>query len=557
MPTAVYTDNCTPRLITVDNSCGCTLTRASIQAMTPAVFEAQGFMEVGMDRVIGQTKEARMTGAPERALTDLFLSRTVPIKTQALTMDKSIIAPFVMIPQRSIVNANWFVVSSGQANPAAGTGIFPASSWDIIVVNEGSAFASPLANLEKYFLPGRFVNIVYKDPITNVAYNTQFQILLSVNSDIPGTSRATLTIVPPYTAAGWAALTLAQQAIYQPTHGVLIPLANSVSNYESWCYNDASENTLKLLVYWLQTIRQTFCYNDEYVKALTAPLTSEFFKKFRTLELAKQRKRQDMLAERAYWNTIMYGQKINEMQTTTTYTSLPQVTDPANPSCLLEYKANTEGWYTQLANCGRVIDNQGAVLDMDVLKSTLYLLKRFRELDSGTIDRIDGMGNRFQADQILTIMSQYYQKKYGMQWQRFFRAGEAIKFNDQILWNYNVYEFPDENVEFCMIVDSFFDDRQAVFDQANGGQDASMGRELWLLDWSDVKIGLAGTASATRQTNVADNLYNCVITPNVNHYQLSSKTIAAMIEVPNRHAIIRNIGSGCPTITGTPCEVNS
>lgn len=546
----VYTDNCTPRLISVDNSCGCTLTRASIQAMTPEVFEAQGFTEVGMDRVIGQTREARMTGVPERSLTDLLLSRTVPVKTQALTQDRSIISPFIMVPQRSVVNANWFNLVAGEADADAGEGSIPASAWDLTVENEASEFASTLVHLEKYFLPGRFIAVMYKDAVTNVGYTVQFQVL---RADYVSDSQCTLVVQPPYTAAGWAALDASEQAVYQPTHGVVIPLANSVSNYESWCYNDASENTLKLLVYWLQTIRETFCYNDEYVKALTAPLTSEFFKKFRTLELAKQRKRQSMLAERAYWNTVFYGQRINEMQTTTTYTSLPQVVDPANPSCLLEYKANTEGWYTQLSNCNRVIDNQNAPLDMDVLKSLLYSLKRNRETDSGNIDRIDAMCDRFLADAILTIMIQYYQTKYGMQYTRFFQAGQAIKFENQVLWNYNIYDFPDEGLQLCVIVDSFFDDRLAVFNAANSGVDASRGRELWLLDWSDIKIGLAGTASATRQTNVADSLYNCVITPNVNHYQLSSKTIAAMIEVPNRHAIIGNISSLCPTMTATPC----
>lgn len=558
---AVYPgNNCTPRLISVDDSCGCTLTRASIQAFTPELFEEQGFKEVGMDRVIGQTKEARMAGVAERSLTDLFLSRTVPIKTTTLFQSgqRSVIAPFVMVPQRSVVNANWFNLVDGEATAGAGSGGLPASAWDLTVQNEGSQFASVLQSLEKYFLPGRYITVLYKNQTTNVGYTVQFEILKSVNADSGGTPQATLTVRPNVTDSEWATMTSPQKAVFQPTHGVIIPLANSVSNYESWCYNDTSENTLKLLVYWLQTIRETFCYNDEYIKALTAPLTSDFFKKFRTLDLARQRKRQAQLAEQAYYNTIFYGQRINEKQTPSTYTELPQVLDPQNANCLLEYKANTEGWYTQLKNCGRVIDNQGAVLDMDTLKSLLYTIKRNRETDSGNITEIDAMTDRFLADAILTVMIQYYQKKYGMQYTRFYNANQAIKFDGQILWNYNRYEFPDENVALNVIVDTFFDDRYSVFQAANGGIDGSRGRELWLLDWSDAMVGMAGTASAARQTNVLDSLFNCVITPNVNHYQLNSKTIAAMIQVPNRHAIVENIAAtGCPTITGTPCLVNS
>lgn len=547
-----FPDNCTPRLISVDDSCGCTLTRANIVAMTKASFEAQGFAEVYMDRVIAQTKEARMTGVPQRSLTDLLLSRMAPVKTQTLFTSggRSVIAPFVLIPQRSNVNANYFVINSGVVDPNAGVGAIPASAWDLTVINESSQFASPLVHLEKYFLPGRFITVFYKDATTGVGHTIQFQIISSANADAGGVSKALLVVQPNYSAAGWAALTAPQKAVYQPTHGVLVPLANSVSNYESWCYNDTSENTMKLLVFWLQTIRETYCYNDEYVKALQAPLTSEFFKKFRTLELAKQRKRQAMLAERAFYDTLFWGDKINENQTDTTYQNLPQVLDPANANCLLEYKANTIGFYNQLLACGKVTDLQGGPLDLDFVKSLLYTLKRNREIDSGMVTRIDCMTDRFTADNILTVMINYYKTKYNETTTRFYKAGETLRFDNQILWNYNVYEFPDENVELCVIVDPYFDDRIGAFPTA----DKSMSRMLWLLDWSDIKVGVAGTASATRQTNVLDNLYNCVITPNVNHYQLNSKTVCAMIEDPNRHAIITNFSADCPTLTAVACS---
>lgn len=547
-----FPDNCTPRLISVDDSCGCTLTRANIVAMTKASFEAQGFAEVYMDRVIAQTKEARMTGVPQRSLTDLLLSRMAPVKTQTLFTSggRSVIAPFVLIPQRSNVNANYFVINSGVVDPNAGVGAIPASAWDLTVINESSQFASPLVHLEKYFLPGRFITVFYKDATTGVGHTIQFQIISSANADAGGVSKALLVVQPNYSAAGWAALTAPQKAVYQPTHGVLVPLANSVSNYESWCYNDTSENTMKLLVFWLQTIRETYCYNDEYVKALQAPLTSEFFKKFRTLELAKQRKRQAMLAERAFYDTLFWGDKINENQTDTTYQNLPQVLDPANANCLLEYKANTIGFYNQLLACGKVTDLQGGPLDLDFVKSLLYTLKRNREIDSGMVTRIDCMTDRFTADNILTVMINYYKTKYNETTTRFYKAGETLRFDNQILWNYNVYEFPDENVELCVIVDPYFDDRIGAFPTA----DKSMSRMLWLLDWSDIKVGVAGTASATRQTNVLDNLYNCVITPNVNHYQLNSKTVCAMVEDPNRHAIITNFSADCPTLTAVACS---
>jgi hypothetical protein len=77
-----------------------------------------------------------------------------------------------------------------------------------------------------------------------------------------------------------------------------------------------------------------------------------------------------------------------------------------------------------------------------------------------------------------------------------------------------------------------------------------------LIDWSDVALNLLGTKSVKRQTNVADDQYNCVIQPNVKHYVLNSKKFEVRIGDPNRHAIIENITEACPTITVSGCDLS-
>ncbi len=546
-------NNCDPRIIAVDDSCGCTLTRASIRAMTPQDFEDQEFKEVGMDRIIAQTKEARMTGVKESGLTDLLLSRFAPIRKVNMGQQASIIAPFILVPQRHNINANYFEVVAGAATTGAGTGTIPASAWDLTIRNAQSQYSSNLAHVENYFLPGRYIVVLMKDSVTGTGRSLQYKILASVNANSGGVERAKLTLEPNYTAAGWSGLSSNEKAVYNPTHGLVIPLANSVSNYESWCYQDPSENTTKLLAYWLQTVRETHCYNDEYLKALNSPLTSEFFKKFRQLPLAQQKKRQGMLAERAFHNTVFFGQRINENQTPEGYTTLPTVTDPQDDTCTLEYKANTLGIREQLSDCGRVTDMAGAALDFDTIKALLNPLKRHREIDSGSISRIDVLTDRHTKSNIQSLMIDYYKRKYGMETQRFYQVGQKLSFQNIALFEYDVYEFPDEGVELAVITHTYFDDHLAAFPTA----DKSRGRYLMFIDWTDVQIGLAGTASASRQTNIADALYQCVITPNVKHYQLSSKTFAVMIHDPNRHAIIENFSDVCPTMTVTTCLVDS
>lgn len=540
-------DNCNPRIITVDSSCGCTMTRADIRAWTAQDVEDLGFKEVGMDKLIAQTKELRMTGVQQRSLTDLLLSRMKPGKKSIAGAGngRSVISPFSLVPQRHRINSNYWVIQAGSANANAGVGAIPASAWDFTIINDGGDFGSDLVSLENYFLPGKYLVVMTQDPTTHIGRTLQYKVLSAINADAGGVSKAKVTVEPNFSAAGWAAMSAGDKAVYQATTGVAVNLANSVSDYESWCSQYPAENTLKLRDFWWQTIRKTWCYNEEYVKALQAPLTGTFFRNFRTLPLAEQRKRQGMQEERDFYNTVFYGQRINEFQTQGTYTSLPQVVDPANAECLIEYKANTEGIRTQLANCGKVIDMQNATLDLDTIKSLLYSIKRHREQDSGSVTRIDAFTNRFTYASVINVMINYYKAKYGLDTTRFYKVGEKLSFQDFVMWEYCIFEFPEDGFELALFRDTYFDDMLGAFPTAIAGR----GRAIWFIDWSDIDIAVDSIKSVNRQTNVADNLYNCVIQPNVNHYQLQSQTIQVQVGDPNRHLLVENFSSACPRIS--------
>lgn len=545
---------CNPRMIRVDDSCGCTLTRASITALTPTALENFGVLEVDAHRIIGNEKELRRTGVREKTLRDLLLSRMVGLpRTNLGTNRQSIIAPFVLKPQRHNVNSNWWTLVAGAADPAAGTGTVHAGSVRFTVRNSGGQFSTALVDLEKYFLVGRYIAVLTRDPVTQVGRKLQFKITASVNADSGGVEQALITVEPPYSAAGWVALSAAQKAVFEPHDGIIINLANSVSDYESYCYQYPAENTLKLRDFWVQTIRTTWCYSDEYIKALNAPLTSSYWKKFATLPLAEQRKRQGYQDERDFFNTVFYGQRITEKQTADTYTQLPQVVDPLNTTCLLEYKANTLGIRTQLSDCGRVIDFQGAPLDLDLLKELLYAVKRHREIDSGTITRLDGFTDRFTFGLVRKVMIDYYKDSYGADTTRFYQPKQALVFQNQVLWDYDIFEFPEDGFELALFRDDYFDDHLSAFPTAM----KAAGRQLLIIDWSDVNLGVGNTRSVNRQTNIADNAYNCVIQPNVTRYQLKSQQLAVMVEDPNRHLIMENFSGDCPIITATTCAAGS
>ena len=542
-------NQCSPRYISVEDSCGCSVTRATITAMKPSDFEANFWKELGMEKVVANTKMARMAGVPQKSLTDLLLSRMVPLKQSALTPDGSVIQPWIYKPQETAVNANHWLVTAGAAHPGAGTGGIHTGAWQFTIENEAGAFASALTDIQNYFRPGQYLTVFFRDGSGN-GQRSSFLVLDAVDATSGGTVKATVTVAPNVSDATWVGYSAGQKAPWQPTGGLAILLANSVSDYESHCYNAPSVNPNKLKAFWWQTSRRTFCYNDEYVKALEAPLTSDFFKKFRQIPLVKQRRQQEATFEREFYNTVFFGAQINEKQDVTTYDSLPEVKDPANASCVLEYKSNTLGIITQLNECARVTDLANGVIVIDDLLQSLYNMKRYRSAGGAVITEIECFTDRFTKGILTEALIKYLRTRYGTSWERNFTSGKQTQFEGMTLFEYTDFYLDDIGVNLRIVQNDGFDDFLAAAPTAH----ASAARWMMMIDWSDIEIGMGGAKNVKRQTNVADNLYNCVINPVVNHYELFSQKYNVIIGDPNRHLVYTNFNNAtCPTLPTIAC----
>src|ERR1041385_8155963 len=432
----VFPSNCNGRIINVSPSTGCTLTRADIVGLTPNAFESFGFTEIGMDKVYANLREARVAGYRESTLQTLLMSRITNIKgalnKSKISASESVILPYISRRQKRNINSNYWKIASGTPTPGRGSSAsLPPSAWDVVVQNNPSPLGNTLVNLEQYFLPGKYMFIEYSDATSNTAYSLAYKILGAATSG----GVTTVTILPNYSDAGWAALTSNQQLPYQiggvsggaAVTGTIAYLGvNSVSDFESYGGQDNAENTNSLIHFFLQTSRLVHEYTDEYLKALNAALTSNFFKIFRQLPLAEQKRIQQAKYDRDMLNSSFYGQAIDENQSVETYTKLPTVRDPANPNCVLEYKSNALGFSTLLSNCSRVLDHQGNALNLDTLFQTLYLVKRAREADGSTVDTVDCMTDRFTAGIIHDVMIAFYKAKYGVGLTRFYEPNQAL-----------------------------------------------------------------------------------------------------------------------------------
>lgn len=559
--------SCLPRLVPVSSACGCTLTNTSIRGLTPGELENLQNVEVDLARVILNSAEAKILGVQESSLATFLRSTIKDIKPKLGTSkvdEQSIILPYIQRTQRSYINANYFTIESGAATAGAGTGDIPASAWNVTVNLGESWLKTDLTQIERYFKPGNTLIVLTWDNTTSKNAKTLvFTILSAANG---GDSKAVVTIQPNITDTAFLALAnnAGGRGQYRPTFGVAQTGANSVSNRESWCHNSPADLSRKLLVNWIQTTRTSRCVDDAYLKTLDAIMKGKvnaFQQGFVWSPIAEQNKRAAQIEDDEWLRSVFFGQKINEKQTPETYDELPTVADVSNPLCPLEYKANALGFFTILSDCNRVVDLNGAALDLDYIHQQLYYLKRNREADGDKIAVIDSLTDRWTAAKIYDAMSRYYKVRYGVDTVRQAKVGEKITHDGIIMFNYNLYDIPEVGVQWAVFHDPFFDDHLSAFPATVSAVDfKSRGRNLWFLDFSDMSVGLGASMSVRRkqpdpETNA---LYQCVMVANTKEVQLKSQKWTVMLDRPQRHLVIHNFSGACPTVTAqSDCEAIS
>ena len=508
-----------------------------------------------------------------------------PLINKQNVAEQSIILPYIQRRQRSVINANYFAIEGG-SSATSSDAYDPSFSnkdgdYKVTVNLGGSDWVTPLQNIERYFLPGGYV-IVNHWTSGGAVVEVQFMIVGSANADgansgATGTIAKADVILRPTgkevpASAAFSTLPSAEQAKFAPTAGILQTIANNINDYESWCRNQPTDLSVRLLVNWLQTTRESREVNDSYKKTLESIMSGKvnpYLSSMVYQPLAEQNKIASKISQDQWNRAVWYNQALNDAQKPESYMQLPAVTDPEDTNCTLEYKANALGIKSLLREGGRIKDNGGNALDLDSLFSDLYFIKRNREQDGDTISVIDVMTDRLTAVKIFEAFNSYYKLRYGWETQRNANINQTIEHNGIILFNYNVYDIPDVGVQLAVFHDPMFDDllnvgsgQKYLLDGSRSGDAvfsdaetfAKTQRMLWLVDWSDVKIGIAGTNSVTctQPHPEVDRLYSCRMDSVKRTFNLRSTKWTTMMDRPHRHLIIENISDSVQfTLGGT------
>lgn len=555
------------RIVKVDASCGCTVTRTSVTGLSPDDIIALSNKEVFLTKAVLDGKEAKMLGVPERGLQELLTSRIKDIgpDLNSVKIDRqSIVQPFIMRTQRSVMNSHYYTIETGLAPTDAGVGQIPAGAWDVILNLGPSWLRTNFTDIQTFFLPGSTLQILTWDNVAaKNAKTLEFTIIRAVNADAGAVAKARVTLAPNYNSAGWAALSAPEKNILHPTFGVAQIGTNSIDNHESYCPIQRSDLSRHIIVDWLQTSRESYCREQSYEEILDLILkgkVNDYLAGFKYQSIADQHKQQAMANRRAWYNSVFFGQVIDVVnQTTANWRNLPIVYDITNTSCPLAYKARAEGIFTKLSNCNRVVDMAGNKLSLDYIFGQLYYLRRNREADGDSIQVIDSMTDRYTASMLFEVMCKYYKKRYELEYTRFFKSNEKITHDGFILFNYNIYDVEEAAVQWAVFVDDYFNDLVDAFASPVVGWDfRTRGRNLWFIDWSDINIGVGEQRQVQRKTPDPDTnaLYACVIDANITTYDLRSKMWTVMIDRPQRHLVIHNFTNQCAqTTAGFGCVV--
>lgn len=535
-------EKCLPAVGNNYDSCG-TLGRCSIvtaESDTLAdIFTSSGqFRDMGS--LLRTQVEMKACGVRENALFDFLMSNARGkgqfVKPRKIDRGPSLIEPFILANQKSVINSEYWLFGNGQAS---------GSNWQIDAYFPA---ATDLTNDIRWF-PER--TRVYLNGVSagGSTIRTAYRVLTAAQGTWGAFNTVTLTLVSENTNSSLAAAKLGN-----PTVGFMVRGVPNVNDYESWCRNLPAFNPNKEVPIWFETTRWTHCVDELYKEWLGYLMENNpYFAKFGDPTVAEQNRQLYEHFRRSWINSFFWNKKLAN-QTMAAYRSLEQINSVSDAEVYqytegqcVALRANAEGVYEQLADCGRVYDLMGQQLNLIEFFDLIYLIHRNRA-DAGQ-----------PADEIDLFMSSPYAALFQRAMVRYFndQSEGLIRFNlavkSPLGFTFDSYKliFP-AGVTINVFTHPFFDDWQAV---ANAAAVDRAGSMIWCIDWSNVWPAIFGSSAVVHTTgNIADLAkidahYACTVRNPTREVKLNSLTWGVGLDCPQQHFILEGLASLVPDHT--------
>jgi len=356
--------------------------------------------------------------------------------------------------------------------------------------------------------------------------------------------------------------------------GVVVIGSNNVSDFEKWCENRPALNTLKHVPFWFQTSRYSLCVDQFYKEWLERMMRNNaYFQKFGDVPLAERNKQLGLQFQKEWVNQFFFGQPLNGQSLAGYQANLTPINsfNPSNTEVtsgmenkFISYKANATGVYRQLQDTGRVIDKQGANLNLETdLFNNLFELVRSRKDQGKPAESIDVFTDSTTARMIFRAMIDYYKAEGGSNFNIQYDMAQKNLFGGFYTQSYVLHH--PAGVQMNVITNEFFDDMVTTakfgdtreYNNSGGGtgsaSDGSAGRFLMILDLGGgIYPGIIESNRVVHSTGDLEDLakvnedYACVMKNPTKEVTLNSQTWTAIVECPTDNLIIENFDNTKP-----------
>lgn len=566
---------CTPAIGTDIEKCGA-LTLCS--AVYPGADDLQTWFggdsdayKVIMD-LAAEHMRGKVQGVKQNGLYDFLMANArviSPKKVRAFEVaGRWEYTPFFNISRKRIVNNIYWKVTLAEATNG---GWAQTDDLDVLVTSLSSI---PID--ARWFPVGMRLYVSGKHAGTgspasgDVAYHLAFTIK-TVGAIAGSSINLTLTPNNAYSVYASKSATLQEKAkvpllANSSVLGVLSRGVPNVSDYEKWCAQIPGLNNEQLHPCWLETTRRSFCEDSEveaYLEALRK--TNGWFRKFGDVPTVDLNRQIEEDFQRNQVNSWFFNKPYSDKQNINDYHELPQITVPTTTGLLLGAegkcvgrKANAIGWYEQLSECDRVLDMQAESLNIRQFMNGLYHLQRAREGAGVPSDVIEVIGPSFYMKQLSFGIVQALADELGSD---YFRITHALNTNksEQGPFGFRFHQF-DLNypqVNLRLMASPFFDDLIAAHVAASGASAASVGRQLWLPDWTSMYPGVLETNTVVNESGSLQDIakvnddFMCVMKVPTKKQRLISTTGTAVLEAETTFQVFENLGDTVEKGVGT------
>lgn len=449
------------------------------------------------------------------------------------------IMPFVMARQYGPINNKGWIISNGHTVGA---------NWVVNVTTAGNV------PFDVNSFPADMIVWALGRSSGGSATHTAWTVVSAVDN---GNNTGTLTLLTRNLGSNLPAAKL--QA---PQVGILIRGLPNKSDFEKWCVTQPNYLAFKDVPFFFGTYRTTVCRSDEYDQWRELVLDNPYYAEYVDIPEIDRNKQeghdwQNRIAELVFRSKPLPYQNMNQYDQLDDISAFDPATVGLSPlgvgggHCIGK-RADPAGIYEQLAECNRIVDLQGAQLNLPAIFKELYNMMRIKESSGSRNPRVFDF---FMDNVSAQAWHQAWVNYMASVTNNLFRVTKEFDDSKTANWGfqYRTYnlDYP-QGVVINIITHYFFDDTMSMMKAAGGTTLETTARVLWILDFAGIYPGVIASNSKELTTGELERLaaistdYACVLRTNTNRQKLTSLTLTVVVECPFANLIIENYSAAVP-----------